>query len=950
MPPTFGISRVKLGKLITNPKPFSASAVLPNPGAFSGGSGTASGGSGAPTPGRPVTASPGRIDTTDVMGGGRGSGSGAVGGGSGAGGSGGGTGGLTEQLNLDRMAARAGVRAIAPSPAVATAIADIKKTTQIGIDVLDSSNGFNNKNGLLSIRPEFIALTKFLQTINIDGITSTVQLMNTQYNLSQLRQENLFRIMTTISGDTSNSYNLLINLRKAFDSELKKLTEQLNGLKEINFNLNVLKNTLELKSTTNRHYNTQDFLTLKDFYTSKMGFTDTQFQTFSDSKIYLQLLFDFSKILTNYSFSIFGGIDPDRSSDSSATIVDNTYTINSGFNFTKTTLSNKYCFTEGNFTGFLASLPSDPIVRIKLLTTVVSKVLLLSRNFDDNLVEKIKNYFSNSTLLSSDKTNFPNLIIGNIPSSIFTEPVEINSNNKKLKEYVSLKDNANVLFKNKTVLLPFENKYIDDVENKKTFIPGSSYYVDSIIRPIGGEFFTERFNRITSFQTNEYKNFANDFIEQNNKALEIISILNDNFNTNHSCLINKKILNSLKNILQLIDEPSDATDVSYLFLLCLFKKANTNITLKKRLFELCFLKAARIRETLGAETVEGDFSRIASKEYETFINEVNPLLNSFYPGDRIIDEYKKQIIDQIIDNSNNGLDGEKLQNTFNRIGSGLAAGRFFGETGTESKKIVNTDKDAINNNFLNNNMSSPLVIFTNMIRDIMQTYENSSVGNENKAFFYNPSERLNKTYFANYQPSAIILIIYEIFCQYVDLFCSIDVTIQGGETVETRELSFTINTAENSVNIDMVNRFLSEVDTTGIGTQKITSLGAQSQNYNPSSPGAGPVKTRERTTQNSTLNNINSALIGEEKVIPNILHILWSFSQNFANGISKINSQFTTEKYTEYSKIFNDFNLNFSDLINPTQIRLNTYILDTLKEKFLLVFLQTQKLQRIMFY
>ena len=65
-----------------------------------------------------------------------------------------------------------------------------------------------------------------------------------------------------------------------------------------------------------------------------MGYSKEQFNRFSNSKIYSQLIIDLRNILENYSFDLLGLIDNDRSNDFDPIKLDKTHTTtNDSFTF-----------------------------------------------------------------------------------------------------------------------------------------------------------------------------------------------------------------------------------------------------------------------------------------------------------------------------------------------------------------------------------------------------------------------------------------------------------------------------------------------------------------------------------------------------------------------------------------------------------------------------------------
>jgi hypothetical protein len=828
-----------------------------------------------------------------------------------------------------------GLAAIRPSPAVAQAQKTIQAKTVVGIDVLISSEAYNDKNGLSTIRPEFICLSKFLQTTNIDGITPVSQLINLQYNLCQLRQENLFRIMSSISKD-SNSNSLLNDLRIAFNSELTNLTNQINGFKKINSDLNQLRNSLELKNISNLNFNTEIFLTLKDFYTSRMGYTETQFNSFANTKIYLQILADFQNILKDYSCNLLNS-NSNRIADINSTKILKDTKSNVDFSFTINTLSgiNK-AYEITKFLPFLSSLSVSKNNNIKILITTLSKILTISKNMNESSIRFLNTSFGFSAL-ANNKSNLAEIITGDIQKDIFTnnQPSIV----KNIKQFSLLKDLPDV--PNNNYVLTFENQYIDDVENSISFIPGSTYFVDSIIKPIVEIPLSTGFTqRVTSFKTDSYKKFANDFIEQTDKTIQITSQLFDEFSINNSVRINHIILENIKKILNNINSTKDTNLEKNIVLFwgLLFKQANTDKNLKYWLFFLI------IRMLLEKTTTE-NFLILLKNEFSDEADVFNP---AFSRGTNEFDNFFADLSNEIgksldeagdaVNYENSYKNPENIKNNiFRKIftsDNGDSPDNFQGfprvprEEFENSSNFISINSEDIKNKVeLLEGQSSPIVIVQDMILQIMRSY--SILGDSSFS-------TIGKTNYLNYSPSSIIMIIFEIFCSYMNSLFNVKGIVEGGASFDGRDMQFGIDYISSEQIEMMINSIISE-GTEGIKAENIRSAGKQTENFNTSTgnvsvPGNVPPTALPTSTQ-VDITNINVSLIQEEKVIPNILHILWVISQQFKNGINNIDTNFSPQKFNDYSVLFRNFNLDFSDLINPTQIRLNSYLLDTLKEK-----------------
>jgi hypothetical protein len=331
--------------------------------------------------------------------------------------------------------------------------------------------------GTSPFRPEIITLTDFIPLYmrgDILKLSDSGLFVDVQYQAQKLRQETLAKMIANIqkANDNTAADEQFAAFVKDYENTIKKLDEDLSVANDIQGKIASIRNILDIKQIPDAQYDSKLYSGLKAFATENMQYSPAQLDIFSNTKILAQLLFDLKSTLENYSVGLLDLTDPDRPLDRNPVTIDKSYTISSGFDFTLASLAAKQTginATDPNFVNaFLSSLPSKKLEVIKILSVLICKELASSKAFGNRDVQTIveRDYGAklNSNVYSS--------IIGDVGADIFQNLGPKNSLMSLLQTEVP--GNTNVK------ILPFENKYVDADNNNSVFVPGSSYYADSI--------------------------------------------------------------------------------------------------------------------------------------------------------------------------------------------------------------------------------------------------------------------------------------------------------------------------------------------------------------------------------------------------------------------------------------------------------------------------------------
>ncbi len=367
-------------------------------------------------------------------------------------------------------------------------------TDSINTGVSTVSNGTsqivsNAGISALDLRPEIISMLdlapiwkKQTKPTNTNSIlerlyTDSGMFVKFQYQTKQLRQETLISTIKQIKNVLKQD-TVFDSIRTDYLKEITYVQNALMFFKNIIDNIDIIKNSFEIRMIGDDSFKTNDgtlVTPLKKFYIENLGYQTVQYDAFSETKLLLQLMFELSIRLKNYSSKFLDQVIIGRSSDlspininRSEEVVGYKFDIN---NFTSQNNSVLNAAAPETFQSFLNSLPPEVDSKIKLLTYILAKEYIVSSNLGNTKNDSV---FKPFNIQKSDNP-FPS-IIGDVPNTILQLP--INKNGLSALPFYSLTRDNNVLV--------FENKFIDDPMNTNiSWIPGQNYYTEQIINPAG---------------------------------------------------------------------------------------------------------------------------------------------------------------------------------------------------------------------------------------------------------------------------------------------------------------------------------------------------------------------------------------------------------------------------------------------------------------------------------
>lgn len=453
------------------------------------------------------------------------------------------------------------------------------------------------KNGISVFRPEIISSFDFVSVVgnsrlgDKDPAESAEQLIKSQYQANELRGITLVKLVQELK--RNREYNSQLEaIKRQFNSKLTNVKFALEYFSGILKKLDSVNNSLDPKKIPESFFDQENYDSLQSFYEKRMNYSRSKFSLFSDTKILNQLISDLKGILEGYSFSLLDVVDYDRENDFSPIKIDKSYSLSNNFSFSLDSIKSKgqtnlLANQPAVFSGFLNSLPSSSDDRIKLLISILSKELRVSKQMG---IESNARILRDKYQQDASSNPFDN-ICGIVGDTIFDAPLGNNSLASLTYNNTSDED---------IIILPFESVYVDSQNERKTFVPGSSYFNNNILNA----------SLTSGFDVKPFVIFASKFNSVFSDAKNIIETLLE-FNTFSPTMFPETFLNyflnSAINLSSGLTTPASIERSQAVFI-SLIKMANSDVVLKNMVFEYFLLSGlASVSQTDQKQT----FQRLA---------------------------------------------------------------------------------------------------------------------------------------------------------------------------------------------------------------------------------------------------------------------------------------------------------------------------------------------------
>jgi len=452
--------------------------------------------------------------------------------------------------------------------------------------------------GIHEFRPEIIALTNFLpvygnnssqSSLNFDDpfadeLTAAGKFLRLQFWSKSLIAENIKNLVTSLKANPATR-DAVLKRESNFIEQIDVAKQDVDFLFSILLYLEKTKLALDLKANNEFLFADTDN-SLKNFFVDKLGYLPADYWKASNSKIFLQLIYDLRQFLETHSYSLFG-IGPARHGGEKFpfSVKREKPIPNSNFDFNKIKNDSKNLYNESYIKTFLSSLPSDSGDRLKVLVTVLTRELRISTFLGSGGGGFGPRGFVADGSQVEDGIGDPfGDIIGNIGNSVFDTPPS-----DGLSGLVRIVDGTNVI-------LPFENKSI--VTNADTAIPvyspGTSFFLDSILKE-NPKFDTKRLKNYLTKLSDTIQNISITIgnalqLEKLGGTVKTPDLLPFGFM--------QRVIKIVRNSVKSVSSYEDFSEKNS-FLLALFSSASKNTKIKSLLFRYVDLLVSYLTSDFG---------------------------------------------------------------------------------------------------------------------------------------------------------------------------------------------------------------------------------------------------------------------------------------------------------------------------------------------------------------
>ena len=447
------------------------------------------------------------------------------------------------------------------------------------------------KSGISVFRPEVIAITDFSpiykEPVREREFTPAGKLIELQNQALFLRRDTAVQLMANLEDwKKEEAEAAFSDIQIKLREELSRTERTIESFATYIDAIDSSKDFVDIRQIPTDAFDIPTFLPLQAFMERKMQFSKLRQQYFSDTKLYLQLCADFKAVMENYSFDLLNLNDTDRVADVDPIDIDNTYTTKDGFSFSVESIRSENIAENASdstvFSAFLNSLPPDPDDRVKLLLTVLSKEYRISKNMNKT---GVKNTLLNNFGQGQTGNPFDNIV--GVPGDTIFDDVH-GTNSLAALSVIPINDNS--------VVFPFERKYIDSEKSGKTYIPGASYFFDSILETQGQQFNTQPYV--------EYTNVLSKTVENVRSVVtELFDFKNERSRLSPESMSDSIMLSIRESMNGVRSTNSSGIDKDQAAILAIFKLANTDRPLKNMLFQFLLLTGIGTHTSEDVKTI-----------------------------------------------------------------------------------------------------------------------------------------------------------------------------------------------------------------------------------------------------------------------------------------------------------------------------------------------------------
>jgi len=348
--------------------------------------------------------------------------------------------------------------------------------------------------GFADNRPEILCVTDFLPAYKRQASTRdwsrtrkilpVGEKLMVMFELARLRDLNLKKLISALRED-EDAAKIVNKIEADYDTKIGDAITDIRALSSLFVSLEKAKDALNLRKSQNKIMakiatmtgDSSEVNTYQDIL-EELGFSRDNINQFSNTKILMQIIYDLSSILGNYSPSLLGIINPDRVDDDEQ------------FELSKTIFDPKQepmimdnlrrAGGDAQLSGvqyhrivlrFFQDIASENVFdsssnKIKFLMNLISKEMIISTGLGNKRASRIL-----STFNSEAQGNIFDNICGIPGDTVLDTPL---GGNRSLLSFV------NVATADGNIVLPFESPLTTDADDD--FVSGAEYFIDAILQ------------------------------------------------------------------------------------------------------------------------------------------------------------------------------------------------------------------------------------------------------------------------------------------------------------------------------------------------------------------------------------------------------------------------------------------------------------------------------------
>ena len=418
--------------------------------------------------------------------------------------------------------------------------------------------------GVSEQRPELLLCADYMPVYNDLGIelTPAGNLFEVELQSRNIKNQSVNSILEKLKQDTS-ALIALQSIENQFKGNWPNIQRKIDLLQAIGEQTQKIQESLQIKPILGK----DSFLSVKDLLTNLLGFSNESFNSFSNSKIFHVLINELKILLERGSDRLLGLSIQDRKRDTNPiSLSEQNIKVDLCKNLRSTTTT-QTAFDKNFFNLFDNTFPKISDTRLKVLISLLSRELSISSALGNaQLVQLLNTNFGISSLVNGSYTD----VLGTMGDKITDQ----NYKNNMLASVALLPISDSIS------VLPFENKYIDDKNNKAEYIPGSDYFTENLLVDV------------KNADVIAYKNYCDLISSKVTKTKQIITkTFQVDASSDYSYSgIYKQILYTIYSATNNLVEKSINTDQA--IVVAIFTESRENTELRKQLFEFICLSGA----------------------------------------------------------------------------------------------------------------------------------------------------------------------------------------------------------------------------------------------------------------------------------------------------------------------------------------------------------------------